>query len=181
MTDPLASSGISITRRKVVLREVSIPKRSANRTPPLPQVARPRDVICSLSLIVIRAHGSASVLRRSVNTFREQSGLWQKNLRTAHEKAEADVLRKERLSRFDGSDYGCQTKAVNRVDNRTEDRLRSLKPRVPSPLFGSGQFPFLLRGPEVLLLSSHPSLTAFPILTRSLHTKESIMACQVHH
>src|SRR5256885_13344889 len=115
-------------RRKVVLREVSIPKRSANRTPPLPQVARPIDVICSLSLVVIRAHGSASVLRRSVNTFREQSGLRQKHLRTAHEKAEAGVRHKVRLSRFDESGYGCETKAVNRADNRTEDGLRSPRP-----------------------------------------------------
>src|SRR5947209_15283510 len=103
-------------RRKVVLREVSIPKRSANRTPPLPHVARPIEVICSLSLVVMRAHGSASRLRRSVNTLREQSGLRQKNVRTAHEKAGVGVRHKERLSRFDDSDYGCQTMAVNRVD-----------------------------------------------------------------
>src|SRR5205807_1234683 len=99
-TDALASSGTSIMRRKVVLREVFIPKRSPNRTPPLPQVARPMDVICSLSLFVIRAHGSASILRRSVNTFCEQSEFRQKNLRTAHEKAEAGVRHKEHLSRF---------------------------------------------------------------------------------
>src|SRR5260370_39593695 len=36
-TEALAASGTSIMRRKVVLREVSIPKQSANRTPPLPQ------------------------------------------------------------------------------------------------------------------------------------------------
>src|SRR5436309_5802682 len=108
-TDALASSDTSIIRRKVVLREVSMPKRSANRTPPLPQVARPIDVMCSLSLVVMRAHGSASRLRRSVNTFCEQSGLRQKNLRTAHEKVEAGVRHKERLLRFDGSDYECET------------------------------------------------------------------------
>jgi hypothetical protein len=32
-------------------------------------------VICSRSLLVIRAHGSAKSARRSVNTFREQYGL----------------------------------------------------------------------------------------------------------
>jgi hypothetical protein len=73
------------------------------------------------------------------------------------------VLHKERLSRFDGSGYGCETKAVNRADNRTEDGLRSPRPRVPSPLFGPGRFPFLLKGQKVWLLSSSPSLTAFPV------------------
>jgi hypothetical protein len=47
-TDALLSSGTSITRRTVVLREVSLPKRSAKRTPPLPHLASPIEVICSL-------------------------------------------------------------------------------------------------------------------------------------
>src|SRR5947209_476735 len=170
-TDARASSGISMIRRKVVLREVAIPKRSPNRTPPLPQVARPMEVICSLSLLVMRAHGSASSGRRSVNTFCEQSGFRQKNLRTAHEKAEAGVRHTEHLSRCDGSGYGWETKAVNKVDNRTEEGSRSLRPRVPSPLFEFGQFPFLLGGQEVWLLSSYSFLTAFRIPEMFLHKR----------
>src|SRR5947199_6175891 len=109
---------MSIMRRKVVLREVSIPKRLANRTPPLPQVARPIEVICSRSLVVMRAHGSARSGMRSVNTFCEQARFRQKNLRTAHEKAQAGVRHTERLSRCDGSGCGCERKARNRADNR---------------------------------------------------------------
>src|SRR6266849_8556297 len=131
-------------RRKIVLREVSTPKRLPNRTPPLPQVARPIEVICSRSLVVIGAHGSARSGSRSVNTFREQYGLGKRTCGPS-EKAEVGVRHKERLSRFDGSGYGCETKAVNRADNKTGDELRSRRPPVQPLLSGSGQFLCLLR------------------------------------
>ncbi len=51
---------------------------------------------------------------------------------------------------------------------------------VPRPaLFGSGQSPILLRGQEVRLLSSCPSLSAFPIPTRSLHRRELVNSANV--
>src|SRR6266516_1557409 len=131
-TDALASSDTSIIRRKVVLREVSMPKRSANRTPPLPQVARPIDVMCSLSLVVMRAHGSASRLRRSVNTDAANTRGCGKRICAPKAEAEAGARHMQRLSSFDGSGYGCETKAVNRADNRTEDGLRSRRPPAPS-------------------------------------------------
>ena len=126
-TDALASSGTSMMRRKVVLREVCTPKRAAKRTPPLPQVARPIEVMCSLSLVVIRAHGSVSFLRRSVKTDAANSRDCGKRIYAPSEKAEAGVRHTQRLSKFDGSSYGCETKAVNRADNWTEDGLRSLR------------------------------------------------------
>ncbi len=64
-------------RRKIVWRVVCIPKRAANRVPPLPQVASPMEVICSQCRIVVRAHGSTNNGRRSLNTLRSQSGLRQ--------------------------------------------------------------------------------------------------------
>src|SRR2546427_1143637 len=143
-------------RRKVVLREVSIPKRSANRTPPLPQVARPMEVICSLSLVVIRAQGSARLGRRSVNTDAANSPGCGKRISEPSEQAEAGVRHKEHLLRCDGSGYGCETKAVSRADTRTENGLRSPRPPDRSPLCESGQFPFLLGGQEGRLLSSSP-------------------------
>jgi hypothetical protein len=167
-------------RRKVVLREVCTPKRAAKRTPPLPQVARPIEVMCSLSLVVIRAHGSVSCLRRSVKTDAANSRDCGKRIYAPSEKAEAGVRHTQRLSKFDGSSYGCETKAVNRADNRIEDELRSLRLPDQPPRCGSGRFPFLLGGKEVLLLSCYLSLTVFPLHTRSLHTRESSIACQVH-
>jgi len=75
---------------------------------------------------------------------------------------------------FDGSGYGCETKVVNTADNRTEDELRS--PRLPDqpPRLGSGQFPFLLGGKEVLLLSFDLSLTAFPLQAYRCDSSEKI-------
>ena len=52
-------------RRRSVWREVCIPKRAAKRVPPLPQVASPMQVICSLCRIVIRAQGETSSGSRS--------------------------------------------------------------------------------------------------------------------
>src|SRR5437763_14593124 len=65
-TEPVETGGTCIILHKIVWREVSIPKRAANRTPPLPQVAKPMEVICSPCRTVILAHGSTKAGRRGV-------------------------------------------------------------------------------------------------------------------
>ncbi len=59
-------------RRRIVWREVCIPKRAASRAPPLPQEASPMEVMCWQCRIVMRAHGSMKVGSRSAKTFRSQ-------------------------------------------------------------------------------------------------------------
>ena len=179
-TDARDSSGMSIMRRKVVLREVSIPNRSPNRTPPLPQVARPIDVICSLSLVVIRAQGSAKSGMRSAKTDAASNTDYDKGTCALSAKAQAGVQHREHPLRCDGSNYGYETKAVNKGDNRTKMWLRSPRPPDPSALFGSGLFPCLPAGQGVLLLSLHPFMTTFPSHKIFLYSRESIIACQAH-
>src|SRR5947199_2989087 len=75
----------SIMRRKIVWRVDWMAKSAAKRLPALPLVASQMDRTDFLSLIVILAHGSRKLGSLSVNTFRGQDGLRQKNLRTSRE------------------------------------------------------------------------------------------------
>src|SRR5262249_18542429 len=122
--EPVGRSGRSMIERKIVWREVCIPKRAAKRVPPLPQVARPMEVSCWQYRIVIFAQGRTRSGRRSVKILRSTSADCGRRICARREQAGHGDHHKGHLALFGGTDYEWRTMGESTGGSKMWDASR---------------------------------------------------------